>query len=185
MTNKDPNILNPLNSLIEKLEAITEHLIFMDLVAENVRQELPLTAKNSKKVRRIIRGGFTSPTNRNLRKLNALVHEVEGLIDFYGQYGGRITPHSLYHQLIESWKKEKARTARVYLGEIDRYLSFNQEGKIIKAIAEEKYDFITKENLKDLRDKIAGFMALINALKNNVEHLKSKYVYLGIDKTVF
>lgn len=100
-------------------------------------------------------------------------------MDFYEQFGGKVRSNSLYDQLRKKWK-DKART--VCLAQIDRYLSWNNEGKIVKAFDEKKFETITKEEIKELKTKIRGFLAIVERTKTDVQYLKTEYKALGIGR---
>lgn len=187
MYNKDNRILEPLDSMTEKLEKVIRYLAYFDLTVEKLRELAPFKKEHTRKVRNVIRGGLTSPTRRNLIKLNRLIYEVDGLMNFYVQYGGRVTPRSLYQKLVSSWKdsSEEGRKRRVCLAEIDKYLGFNREGLVMKALGENPSDKISRAQFEKLRDIIAGLISIINTTKNDVKHLKDQYHHLGIDKSVF
>lgn len=70
MVNDDPRILKPLDSMVEKLGEMHNLIISMFTVASQLYDELPLNEKKFRKVRSILRGGWTSPTRRNLIQLN-------------------------------------------------------------------------------------------------------------------
>lgn len=187
MTNDDSKILKPLDSMIEKLEQIIEYLAYFDLKVEDLRELAPFQKKDARKVRKIIRGTVFSPTRRNLIKLNRLITEVNGLMDFYIQYPGKVNPGSLYQKLKSSWeeKSESGKKRRVCLAEIYHYLAFNQEGLVMKALGGSSSRQVSKEQLAELRKIISGLIAIINKTEGDVKYLKSQYKSLGIHKSVF
>jgi len=187
MVNDDPKILKPLKSLTEKLESIVKYLAYFDLVVEKLRELAPFKKEDARKIRGIIRGGLFNPTRRNLIKLGRLINEVGGEMEFYPQFGGKVTPGSLYAQLKTYWsdKSERGKQRRVCLATIESYLGFNQEGLVMASLRGNPADQISKEQLAGLRKNIAGLIGVINATKNDVEHLRSQYKHLGIHKSVF
>ncbi|MEK6937408.1 MAG: hypothetical protein AABX04_00040 [Nanoarchaeota archaeon] len=188
MVNDDPKILKPLDSMIEKLEKVIKYLAYFDLTVEKLRELAPFKKEDARKVRNIIRGGIFNSTRRHLIRMNNLITEVSGLIDFYAEYSdNHFNLRSLYGQLRTSWteKSETGRQRRVCLATIDRYLGFNQEGLVMKALGGDSSDQVSKNQLAELRKMIAGLIGIINQTKGDVEHLKSQYKHLGIHKSVF
>ncbi|HLD73249.1 MAG TPA: hypothetical protein VJA23_06740 [Candidatus Nanoarchaeia archaeon] len=183
MVNNDAKILKPLDSLYNKLGEIEKYLMNMHIIAGELQEEAPFKENNSKKVRKIIRGGLLAPARRNILKLNNCFTEVTGLMDFYPQYGEKITSRSIYDQLRKDWKNN--RNIRVYLGEINLHLSDNHENPFIKAAKEGLYGDLKKENFEGLMVTIVALLSIVRKLKQDTVALRRSYVNYGIDRGAF
>lgn len=185
MANKDPNILKPLNFIAEKLQEMEEILISLDLTAEKIREQVPFSVKNEAKVRRLIRGGVFSRTQRKLAKLNQNDAQITDKFQFYTGLGGKLNPSSEFSQAKDFWLKTNKDNRKVYLSAIGLYLSYNMEGRIMKRLNEKKYAETTKEELAELRKKIASFISIVVKIKKEVKLVISDYKTAGLHQSVF
>ncbi len=206
MVNKDPNILKPLNFIAEKLEEMEEILISLDLTMEKIMSEFQFKSDTASyesdrrraKIRRLIRGGVFSRTQRKLAKLNQNDAQITDKFQFYTSLGGKLNPRSEFSQAKDFWVKTNKDNRKVYLSAIGLYLSYNMEGRIIEELKKKDYverykvtgalwrpNAMRSVDLEELRKKIASFISIVVKAKKEVKSVISDYKMSGLHQRVF
>ena len=185
MAYNDPIIMDPLNSMSNKLSELRNIFLSLNIIIDNLIAEVPFSAEKKRKVRRIIRGRFYARTQQKLRDMNKLDSEISGLFNFYESAGAKLSRRSMFQEAKNDWTVKEKENRRVYLSSIGVYLDYNIEGLIMKRLNEKKFEETTTEELKELKEKATGYLAIVESTKLSIKNVKEQYQATGIDRSIF
>jgi len=207
----DPRILLPLGNLLTNLNAIKELIITFQGKMVDLGDEVN-SKRDPAKIRRIVKGPWYASNKGKLETLNKLVTEVNGLVDFYLQIGGKVNARSDYESARSAWKSnDKERSG--CLSQLSNIFDIGESGFIISALSrgeigedtravdtkytifwpatlKEREEFYQKEfsvtgPLTKFNQRFAALRTKVEEAITNFEYVKSQYSSLGIDKSVF
>jgi uncharacterized protein Yka (UPF0111/DUF47 family) len=177
----DPELLEPMKKLHAAAKKLHKALLSIDVVVKNLKNLLPFSTADVRKVRGALYGGLTRPTARRIRDVQDSVVNVGEAIRTLEITVRKKTRRSPLSSLIRLWDKNKVRT---YSNGITRYLSLNADGRIMKCINQKEFD-ITDKDILALYDWVTAFLTLSDSIETNAELLESNYKLTGVSSAAF
>lgn len=192
----EPEILELIDNLNESSNKLKNSLLSLDVVAENLKSLLPFSKERSSKILKSLRGGITRPTRKRVKEvednthgiidaiggLNALFYRRKRFRDVTGKIQTRrLNKSSPFARIVYNWKEKEVKT---YANYIVKYLSLNDDARIMKCIKENTFD-IEDEEINQLSDYITVFIKIVDRTIHAGEDLKERYEMFGISTASF